>query len=131
MANRLDFRTLTPPKTPNWCLAAPEGYCRNAQPQIAPPAFDQSQAALWDRLLAVIASEPRITMHEQAKADGYLDFTQVSRIFRFPDRVTVQFISVGNALSTLAIYSRSKYGRSDLGVNAQRVKRLLAALASA
>lgn len=129
MANRLNFLALVPPKTPNWCLAAPDGYCRNAAPQLTPPVFDKPVAALWDALLAVVAAEPRVTIHEQAKADGYLDFTQVSLLFRFPDRVTIQIVPEGHNRSTLAIFSRSKYGRSDLGVNAKRVKRLLAALA--
>ena len=50
---------------------------------------------------------------------------QRSRIFRFPDTVTVQLFPLPDGGSTLAIYSHSNYGRSDLGVNADRVRRWL------
>jgi uncharacterized protein (DUF1499 family) len=128
MSTRLDFATLVAPKTPNWYLTAPKGLCRKATPQDEAPIFPLTPDRLWDRLLTVVAREPRVTINDQDKAALYLDFTQVSLLFRFPDRVTMQILSAGEG-STLAIFSRSKYGRSDLGVNAKRVKRLLAALA--
>jgi uncharacterized protein (DUF1499 family) len=131
MANRIDFAALVTPKTPNWYLAAPKGLCRLAQPQAEAPVFPVPPEKLWEKLLAAIAREPRITYHEQDRAGLYLDFTQTSLLFRFPDRVTVQLIPAGAERTTLAIYSRSKFGRSDLGVNAKRVNRLLAALAAA
>lgn len=130
MVTRLDFSTLVPPRTPNWYLTAPKGLCRKAGPHDVAPVFPLTPGQLWDRLLAVVAREPRITINDQDKAALYLDVTQVSLLFRFPDRVTVQILAAGEG-STLAVFSRSKYGRSDLGVNAKRVKRLLAALAHA
>jgi uncharacterized protein (DUF1499 family) len=128
MTGRIDFATLIPPKSPNWYLMAPKGLCRMAQPQAEAPVFDVSAAVLWDRLIAAVLAEPRVRVHEQDKQALYLDFTQTSFLFRFPDRVSVQIVPAGGARATLAVYSRSKYGRSDLGVNAKRVKRLLAAL---
>jgi uncharacterized protein (DUF1499 family) len=127
MSNRIDFATLETPKTPNWYLTAPKGLCRRAKPQDVAPVFPVAPGQLWDRLLAAVGREPRISFHNQDKAALYLDFTQVSLLFRFPDRVSVQILAATGG-ATLAIYSRSKYGRSDLGVNAKRVKRLLAAL---
>jgi uncharacterized protein (DUF1499 family) len=49
------------------------------------------------------------------------DYLQRSARFRFPDIVTVRFIAVSPAQSTLAIYSRSLYGKSDFGVNRERI----------
>jgi uncharacterized protein (DUF1499 family) len=128
MTNRIDFPSLTPPKTPNWCLAAPKGLCPKAVPQIETPVFPVAPGVLWDRVLKAVAAEPRITVHEQDKAAHYFDFTQTSMLFRFPDRVTLQIFPADAGGAKIAIFSRSKYGRSDLGVNAKRVKRLLAAL---
>lgn len=128
MSSRIDFTTLIPPNKPNWNLVAPKGLCRKAQPHAEAPVFPVSPDTLWSRLVETVLREPRVSIHDQDKAARYLDFTQVSLIFRFPDRVTVQILPAGDG-ATLAIYSRSKYGRSDLGVNAKRVKRLLAALA--
>jgi uncharacterized protein (DUF1499 family) len=130
MTNRLDFATLKPPATPNWFLAAPEGLCRHAKATEIAPVFQISKDELWRRLAAWIQAEPRMTVHDQDKQAFYLDVTQRSLVFRFPDRLTVQLLdAAAPGSSTLAVYSRSKYGRSDLGVNARRVKRLFAALA--
>ncbi len=49
------------------------------------------------------------------------DYVQRSARFRFPDIITVRFISVSSSQSTLAIYSRSIYGKSDFGVNRERI----------
>jgi uncharacterized protein (DUF1499 family) len=128
MSQRTDFETLTPPNKPNWRLVAPKGLCKKATPQAEAPVYAIAVEALWDRLVKTVAAEPRVRIHEQDKRALYLDFTQTSFFFRFPDRVSIQLIAAGDARSTLAIYSRSKYGHSDLGVNAKRVERLLAAL---
>ena len=50
-----------------------------------------------------------------------LTYIQRSTVLRFPDVVTVEFIDLGNDRSTLAIDSRSRYGKSDFGVNRRRV----------
>jgi uncharacterized protein (DUF1499 family) len=126
---RRDLRRIELPRTPNAFLVAPEGYCLTAKPHMIAPEFPVPMAALWRTLLAWVAAEPRVTVHDQDKAAGYLAFTQRSRLFRFPDRVYVEAFDVGvQGRSTVAIYSHSVYGRSDLGVNKARVLRVLAAL---
>ena len=52
-------------------------------------------------------------------------YEQRSKLLRYPDRVTVEFQARGDKSSSLAVYSRSKYGYSDGGVNEARVQRLL------
>jgi len=59
-----------------------------------------------------------------------LVLVQRSLIFRFPDTITVQVFPQTEGGSTLAIYSRSNYGRSDLGVNKARVQRWLGLIAA-
>ena len=44
---------------------------------------------------------------------------------KFPDTVRIEFIPVDAERSTLAIYSQSQIGHSDMGVNLERVKRWL------
>ena len=51
-----------------------------------------------------------------------------STLFNFPDLIMVQVMKADPDSSTLIMYSRSVYGRSDLGVNRQRVATWLAAL---
>ena len=50
---------------------------------------------------------------------------------RYPDSITVRFLPLEEGRSTLAIYSRSHYGRSDFGVNKERVDGWLASLLGA
>ena len=50
----------------------------------------------------------------------YDDFVVRSALFGFPDLVSVKFLDLKGGKATLALYSRSVYGRSDLGVNRAR-----------
>jgi uncharacterized protein (DUF1499 family) len=55
-------------------------------------------------------------------------YIQRSALFRFPDVITVELVTLAPDRSSLAIYSRSRYGRSDFGVNRRRVLRWLSRL---
>ena len=57
-----------------------------------------------------------------------IDYVQRSARFRFPDIITVRFISASPSQSTLAIYSRSIYGGRDFGVNRERINAWLTLL---
>jgi len=56
------------------------------------------------------------------------DYIQRTALMRYPDSITVRFIALGSNRSTLGIYSRSHYGKSDLGVNEARIRAWLLAL---
>ena len=74
----------------------------------------------------LVAAQPRVEV--LAETDRQIDYVQRSARFRFPDVVTVRFIPVSPSQSTLAIFSRSLYGRSDFGVNRARIESWLSAL---
>lgn len=113
---------------PNDRLVAPPGHCRNAVPDQAAPVY----AATPERLIAVVdqvaAAEPRT--RETARTPRARQFVQVSRVFRFPDDITVEALPC-DAGATLAIWSRARYGYADFGVNRARVDRWLAAIGAA
>jgi uncharacterized protein (DUF1499 family) len=46
----------------------------------------------------------------------------------FPDTIVVRFLDLPDGRSTLAIYSRSRFGESDFGVNHARLERWLGKL---
>ena len=50
---------------------------------------------------------------------------QHTPLLQFPDIVTIEFIALAADRSTLALYSRARYGRSDFGTNRRRVLRWL------
>lgn len=125
--HRIDFATLKRPRTPNTFLMAPEGLCKQAKVDMAAPVYDVPAATLRNELLRVIIAQPRVSHMLADEAEHYDDFVVRSALFRFPDLVAIQTIEVGKKKSTLALYSRSVYGRSDLGVNRKRSLAWLAA----
>lgn len=125
---RIDFATLKRPRTPNTFLLAPEGLCGQAKIDMVAPVYAVPAAKLRQEFLRVAIAQPR-TSHVFADEQGlYDDFVVRSALFRFPDLVAVKFIDLKGKSSTLALYSRSVYGRSDLGVNRKRSLAWLSAL---
>ena len=78
--------------------------------------------------MEIVRSAPRVTVEEGA-AQGQVELVQRTRWLGFPDMITVEFYDRGRGRSNLAIYSRSRYGWSDLGANRARVEAWLDQLA--
>jgi uncharacterized protein (DUF1499 family) len=127
-SERIDFATLKRPRTPNTFLLAPEGLCKEAKIDKVAPVWGVPAAKLRQEFLAVAIAQPRVS-HTFADEPGlYDEFVARSFLFQFPDLVTVTFLNLKGGKSTLALYSRSVYGRSDLGVNRGRSLRWLSQL---
>lgn len=123
------FGTLMRRTSPNDALAAPPDVCP-AHSDIVPPEFAMPAAALRTVFRAMLASEmnvERVAVDDAALTDRYV---QRTALLRFPDTVVVQFFERGPGRSTLALYSRSQLGRSDLGVNRARLERWLGKLSA-
>ena len=108
-------------------LACPPHYCGAAE-AITSPVFDMS----WDRLRQywneVISGQARVVtvmVDEDAKRSVYI---QHSAAFRFPDIITVEFVPLDANRSSIAIFSRSRYGEYDFAKNRKRVERWLVLL---
>ncbi len=125
----IDFETLRLKKKPNQYIVAPEGLCKEVTPHRIAPVYSVSAVELrkhWDDF---VAKQPRITQKDADEAHLKFELVQRTALFRFPDTITVQFIQLPDPnQSTLAIYSRSKYGRSDFGQNKKRINSWLSAL---
>ena len=118
--HRIDFETLKRPRSPNTFLLAPEGLCKNAKVDVLAPVYGVAAAKLRQEFLAIVIAQPR-TAHALADEVAlYDDFVVRSAFFGFPDLVALKFLDLKGKRSTLALYSRSVYGRSDLGVNRRR-----------
>jgi uncharacterized protein (DUF1499 family) len=102
---------------------------RRAYPDIVPslsplpPATLVAQAEAVTRALGweIVAAEPQ---------HGRLEATDTSLLFGFKDDIVIQ-ITPRERGSQLDIRSMSRVGRSDVGVNAQRIRRLLKRLTTA
>ena len=83
----------------------------------------EGDAARFARLDEIIRTTPRTRVLAGAPEDGMRSYVTRSAVMGFPDYTTVR-LSDGE----LQIYARSRFGRSDLGVNARRVDGWLEAL---
>lgn len=120
----VDFANLTPPDKPNYYLVCPRNYC-HVKPNAYSPVYDVGVEALEKIVTQYILSRPRTkALESDAEKNQYI-YVQRSLIFRFPDYISVEYLSLDSHKSTLAIYSRSKYGYSDFGVNKRRVQKWL------
>lgn len=124
------FEKLKLKPSPNQYLVAPEGLCPLAKPHRVAPVFKVSSAKLRDAFVGVALAEPRVTRGSSDAGLDQHDFVQRSALLGFADDVTVRFITLSPATSTLAIYSRSRVGWSDMGVNRKRVDLWLAKVAA-
>lgn len=120
------------PSTPNSYRVMPGG--ENAAPVFA--VSDDELSAAFDR---VVAAQPRIELLADDRApssaggggpqtSGTVTWVQRSALFGFPDYISVAFLPGDGTQSTLAVFSRSRLGQSDLGVNEKRVTAWLSAL---
>ena len=128
----MDMAKIERPATPNTALAVPAEVGQPATmplPDLVTPVYKVPAAQLFAAVQSVAASQPATFV-----AATYPDRLQAhwvvrSAVFNFPDLVTAQVVARGTDTSTLVLYSRSVYGRSDFGVNQARLRTWLAALA--
>jgi uncharacterized protein (DUF1499 family) len=116
----VDFPTLELRDTPNQYLVCPEGYCA-AQAHAAAPIFSVAVQELQDVWFDVISKQPSTTVIGRNEAARQFDIETLTPLVGFPDTITVRFLELPGGQSTLAIYSRSHYGYSDLGANKKRI----------
>lgn len=123
----VDFQTMALTDKPNQYLVCPPDYC-SATPHAFSPVFEVPVEELRAHWAEVVTAQPRVRRLGESQDGLQVDYVQRTARFRFPDIITVRFVPVPPAQSTLAIYSRSVYGRSDFGVNRARVEAWLDAL---
>jgi len=118
---RIDFATLVRSPRPNTFLLAPPGFCPATRIDAQSPLFGVSAARLREAFLQVALAKPRVSHVLKDDLALYDNFVARSALFGFPDLIAARFIDVDGGRSRLAVYSRSVFGHSDLGVNRKRV----------
>jgi uncharacterized protein (DUF1499 family) len=127
----IDFASLERKASPNQYLIAPVGATPRAKPDAESPVFAVPPERLRDAFLAVVSEAPRTKLLNQSVDGLRLSLVQRSALLRFPDYIDVSIMPGPGADadgSTIAIYSRSRFGYSDLGVNQRRVEEWMTAL---
>ena len=120
----VDFKTLEMTEKPNQYLVLPEGQYK-ADPHEISPVLKINAEDLKKYFTSVVENQKKVELIRTSADGKQLDYVQRTSLMGYPDTITVRFIDQGSNTSTLAIYSRSSYGYSDMGANAERVKEWL------
>ena len=113
---------------PNDWLLAPEGLTTAAPDAIA-AVHPVPPGELMARFDAVAMQAPRTRRIAGGPEALTATYVQRSRIFGFPDYVSVRALTAAGG-SALVVWSRSRYGHGDLGVNRSRVEAWASAVAT-
>lgn len=122
----MDMTKIERPGSPNTFLAGP-ARMRPIPDTITEPR-PMPAAALYEKARTAFANQPRTYVAADFPDRLQMHFVVRSAVLNFPDLVTVQINAAGADRSTLLIWSRSVYGRSDFGVNRDRTTAWLRAL---
>lgn len=118
----MDFTHIERPATPNTALAAPAGFI--PAPDIVTRRYAVAPGALFAAVDAVALAQPRTYPQVHYADRQQAHYVARSAVWNFPDMIAVQVMPN----STLVLWSRSIYGRSDLGANRARLTAWLATL---
>ena len=124
----MEFASLVPPRSPNTCLAAPQGH--PGPRQILAPILAATADATFEALLRVAAEFPRTWRLASWPERRQAQWVERSAWANFPDIITAECVPAPGG-SSLFLYSRSLIGYSDLGANAKRVSHWLRSLVEA
>jgi hypothetical protein len=128
------FIRLAPHDVERWhrqSSASGMGEIRSASGFVWRQAVDGDGTDLLRKLDAAATAAPRTTRLTGSIEDAKITYITRSRITGFPDYATIGLYEGPVADGTgryLEINSRLRFGKSDLGVNRQRVKGWLSAL---
>jgi uncharacterized protein (DUF1499 family) len=122
----MDVAQIVRPDTPNTVLAAPAGF--NPTPDIVTPPYHLPADRLFALVREVVADQRRTFQAALYPEHLQAHYVTRSAVFNFPDLIMVQVRSDSPDSSDLILYSRSVYGRGDLGVNRKRAEAWLGAL---
>lgn len=113
----MNFANLKLSRKPNQFLLAPPGLCQMARPHADSPVFAVSPAELMLRVDALAGAEDRVFIRKKSPDGLCATYIARSRVFRFPDIIDICAQPHGDGGSTLAVFSRARYGFRDFGVN--------------
>lgn len=125
----LDPLTVASSETPNSFRVAPEGTPVE-RVDVASHIYAEDAAVLAEALDTYILRQPRTVRVAGYPSELFLTYAQRSETLKFPDYISIRLIPLGERRSTIAVYSRSRYGYGDMGVNEARVTSWLQTLDS-
>lgn len=131
----VDPLTAPTPTTPNSFRVAPvlAGFDPVTDQRIDAPApvYEANPALIASALDDFAMRQPNTTRIAGTPEQGWMTYVQLTPTMQFPDYISVLVIEIADqGLTTVAVFSRSRFGHGDLGVNRDRVLGWLSTLES-
>jgi uncharacterized protein (DUF1499 family) len=120
----VDPRAIPKPATPNHWLIRPVGG------DARPPNYRLDAPGLAELIDAVALAQPRTERVAGSVASGHMTYLTRTPLMGYPDFVSFRVYATETG-SSFAVFSRSRFGRSDLGANRKRMETWLAAIDAA
>lgn len=108
-------------------IACPPAYCSTGE-AIPSPIFELPWERLYRYWVEIMSAQEGLVSAVSDRDARRFIYIQHSPVLRFPDVITVEFVPLAVSRSSIAIYSRSRYGEYDFRKNRKRVERWLALL---
>ena len=121
MYKLINFKELVLKNTRNQYLVLPKNFISKSKPNLISPVFNCNVNDLQGVFIEFINSQNRIRDIVLDKKNYKFSCIQSTRVFRFPDIIDFEFLTISIDYSSVAIYSRSRYGYYDFNVNKKRV----------
>ena len=84
------------------------------------PVYEMDKIALAKAFDAHVLRYPNVTRLAGRSEDVHVTYVARTPMVRFPDYVSVSFLDAESGGATLAVYSRSRFGSGDGGLNRTR-----------
>jgi len=125
----IDPLTAERPATPSTYLVAPQSMAE-ARVDLEAPIYAAPAAVMANAFNDYVITQPNALYLAGEVDQLWLTYVQRTPVLRMPDYISVKFIDLEDGQSTIAIYSRSRFGHGDMGVNKARVSAWLQSLSS-
>ena len=125
----VDPLTVERPASPNTYYVAPQDMVQ-AMVDLEAPIYTAPAEVMSKAFNDYVLTQPNI-IHLASDENGlWATYVQRTPTLKMPDYISVKFIDLEEGRSTIAIYSRSRFGYGDMGVNKARVDLWLQSLSS-
>lgn len=88
------------------------------------PRFGADPDTVLQTFSDIALEEPRTRLLDGSLDEGMMTFVSRSRFWGFPDMITAMAVDEG-AETKLSLVARARFGKSDMGVNEERLNRWL------
>jgi len=116
----IDPQLVERPTTPNTYLVAPQLLLVTTVDREA-PQYSIDVAVLAKAFDDFIIRQSNVAVVAGSVDEGWITYVQRSAFWRIPDYITIKFIALEGGASTVIIWSRSRFGNGDMGVNKARI----------